>query len=106
MVANRELTLALLVAVTVLADFVRVNRLSVALAPGGHGRVPWRRLRAVRVASFRRDARHVHRRPGGRQRLRGAEGRAPVRGERVAKYNRLLEIAASRPDLPDGLANL
>ncbi len=31
---------------------------------------------------------------------------APVRGERVAKYNRLLEIAASRPDLPYGLADL
>jgi enolase len=28
---------------------------------------------------------------------------APARGERVAKYNRLLEIAASRPDLPYGL---
>jgi enolase len=31
---------------------------------------------------------------------------APARGERVAKYNRLLEIAASRPDLPYGLADL
>ena len=29
---------------------------------------------------------------------------APARGERVAKYNRLLEIAASHPDLPYGLA--
>jgi len=28
---------------------------------------------------------------------------APARGERVAKYNRLLEIAACRPDLPFGL---
>ena len=28
---------------------------------------------------------------------------APARGERVAKYNRLMEIAASRPDLPYGL---
>jgi len=28
---------------------------------------------------------------------------APARGERVAKYNRLLEIAAARPDLPYGL---
>ncbi|MBN9375786.1 MAG: phosphopyruvate hydratase, partial [Cellulomonas sp.] len=28
---------------------------------------------------------------------------APARGERVAKYNRLLEIAATRPDLPYGL---
>lgn len=27
---------------------------------------------------------------------------APARGERVAKYNRLLEIAAARPDLPYG----
>jgi len=27
---------------------------------------------------------------------------APARGERVAKYNRLLEIAMSRPDLPYG----
>jgi enolase len=31
---------------------------------------------------------------------------APARGERVAKYNRLLEIAASRPDLPYGLAEV
>jgi len=30
---------------------------------------------------------------------------APARGERVAKYNRLLEIAASRPDLCYGLAD-
>ncbi len=29
-----------------------------------------------------------------------------ARGERVAKYNRLLEIAGSRPDLPYGLADL
>ena len=29
---------------------------------------------------------------------------APARGERVAKYNRLLEIAADDPDLPYGLA--
>jgi enolase len=29
---------------------------------------------------------------------------APARGERVAKYNRLMEIAAERPDLPYGLA--
>ncbi len=29
---------------------------------------------------------------------------APARGERVAKYNRLIEIAAARPDLPYGLA--
>jgi enolase len=28
---------------------------------------------------------------------------APARGERVAKYNRLLEIAASQPDMPYGL---
>ncbi len=28
---------------------------------------------------------------------------APARGERVAKYNRLLEIAAARPDMPYGL---
>ena len=28
---------------------------------------------------------------------------APARGERVAKYNRLLEIAAARPDLPYGV---
>ena len=28
---------------------------------------------------------------------------APARGERVAKYNRLIEIAAARPDLPYGL---
>lgn len=28
---------------------------------------------------------------------------APARGERVAKYNRLLEIAAARPELPFGL---
>lgn len=28
---------------------------------------------------------------------------APARGERVAKYNRLLAIAASHPDLPYGL---
>ena len=27
---------------------------------------------------------------------------APARGERVAKYNRLIEIAAARPDLPFG----
>ena len=30
---------------------------------------------------------------------------APARGERVAKYNRLLEIAAARPRLPYGLAS-
>lgn len=29
---------------------------------------------------------------------------APARGERVAKYNRLLAIAAARPDMPYGLA--
>ncbi|MCA1782435.1 MAG: phosphopyruvate hydratase [Dermatophilaceae bacterium] len=29
---------------------------------------------------------------------------APARGERVAKYNRLIEIAAANPDLPYGLA--
>lgn len=29
---------------------------------------------------------------------------APARGERVAKYNRLLEIAADQPRLPYGLA--
>ena len=29
---------------------------------------------------------------------------APARGERVAKYNRLIEIAAARPDLPFGRA--
>ena len=29
---------------------------------------------------------------------------APARGERVAKYNRLMEIAADRPDLAYGLA--
>jgi enolase len=29
---------------------------------------------------------------------------APARGERVAKYNRLLTIAAANPDLPYGLA--
>jgi enolase len=29
---------------------------------------------------------------------------APARGERIAKYNRLLEIAASQPDMPYGLA--
>ena len=29
---------------------------------------------------------------------------APPRGERVAKYNRLLEIAAARPGLPYGIA--
>ncbi len=29
---------------------------------------------------------------------------APARGERVAKYNRLMEIAATHPDLPYGLA--
>ena len=29
---------------------------------------------------------------------------APARGERVAKYNRLLEITAAHPDLPYGLA--
>ena len=28
---------------------------------------------------------------------------APARGERVSKYNRLLEIAAANPDLPYGL---
>jgi enolase len=28
---------------------------------------------------------------------------APARGERIAKYNRLLEIADRRPDLPFGL---
>ena len=28
---------------------------------------------------------------------------APARGERVAKYNRLLEIASAAPDLPFGL---
>ena len=28
---------------------------------------------------------------------------APARGERVAKYNRLIEIAAARPDLPFGV---
>ena len=27
---------------------------------------------------------------------------APARGERVAKYNRLLEIADASPDLPHG----
>ena len=30
---------------------------------------------------------------------------APARGERVAKYNRLLEIAAAHPELPYGLAD-
>ncbi|OMH29021.1 phosphopyruvate hydratase [Tersicoccus phoenicis] len=30
---------------------------------------------------------------------------APARGERVAKYNRLLEISAAAPDLPFGLAD-
>jgi enolase len=30
---------------------------------------------------------------------------APARGERVAKYNRLLEIAAAYPDMPYGLAS-
>jgi enolase len=30
---------------------------------------------------------------------------APARGERVAKYNRLLEIAATAPELPFGLAS-
>ena len=29
---------------------------------------------------------------------------APARGERVAKYNRLIEIAAAQPDMPYGLA--
>lgn len=29
---------------------------------------------------------------------------APARGERIAKYNRLIEIADSRPWLPFGLA--
>jgi enolase len=29
---------------------------------------------------------------------------APARGERVAKYNRLLEIAARHPELPYGPA--
>ena len=29
---------------------------------------------------------------------------APARGERVAKYNRLAEIAAAKPSLPYGLA--
>jgi enolase len=29
---------------------------------------------------------------------------APARGERVAKYNRLLEIAAGEPEMPYGLA--
>lgn len=29
---------------------------------------------------------------------------APARGERVAKYNRLIEISATNPDLPYGLA--
>jgi enolase len=29
---------------------------------------------------------------------------APARGERVAKYNRLLEIAAAQPAMPYGLA--
>ena len=28
---------------------------------------------------------------------------APARGERVAKYNRLLEIAAAQPSMPYGL---
>jgi enolase len=28
---------------------------------------------------------------------------APARGERVAKYNRLIQIAAQHPDLPYGL---
>ncbi|MYW93773.1 phosphopyruvate hydratase [Amycolatopsis rubida] len=31
---------------------------------------------------------------------------APARGERVAKYNRLLEIAAARPELPYGTTEL
>lgn len=30
--------------------------------------------------------------------------RAPARGERVAKYNRLLEIAAAQPAMPYGIA--
>jgi enolase len=30
---------------------------------------------------------------------------APARGERVAKYNRLIEIAAQQPDLAYGLAS-
>ncbi|MYR62369.1 phosphopyruvate hydratase, partial [Streptomyces sp. SID625] len=29
---------------------------------------------------------------------------APARGERVAKYNRLIEIAEAHPELPFGLA--
>ncbi len=29
---------------------------------------------------------------------------APARGERVAKYNRLIEIAAAQLDMPYGLA--
>lgn len=29
---------------------------------------------------------------------------APARGERVAKYNRLMEIEAEHPELPYGLA--
>ncbi len=29
----------------------------------------------------------------------------PARGERVAKYNRLLEIAAAKPAMPYGLAS-
>lgn len=30
---------------------------------------------------------------------------APARGERVAKYNRLIEIAAAEPLLPHGLSH-
>jgi enolase len=51
----------------------------------------------------RGDRGQLHRRPGRRCWLRPVEIRRPARGERVAKYNRLLEIADSNRDLAYGL---
>ena len=45
----------------------------------------------------------LHRRPGRGQRRRPAQDGAPARGERVAKYNRLVVIEAEMPGLPYGV---
>ncbi len=68
----------------------------------GDGRVAPRRVRPDGLPPVRGDSRHLHRGPGRGHRVRQIKTGAPARGERVAKHNRLIEIAASRPDLPFG----
>ena len=65
--------------------------------PAGHGDLPPGRLPAVRLPPLRRDRGPLHRRPGRRHRLRPPQDRRPGPRRTVAKYNRLLEIAASAP---------